>query len=360
MHPLTDPVAITLFGAAIGGFFAVAAVLALSPLRGPAWWTAILLMLGAAFHAIDWLAWRITTDRGAIAPAWLISMIASGFFWAFVQASFEDRPAPMWRRLWPAALLGVAGVMGAVLSRPSAAAPWLLYNGVVIALMGHALWILARGFRGDLVEVRRRMRAPLMTATIGYIILVQLGDIVAIFGGQFQVEPTVQGLALVLLALGAAAMLLQAEGTLLAPVPMLARSKTTVTPADSGVDPLDQALAARLSKAMDADEVWRQEDLSIGALADALKTPEHRLRHLINAQLGHRNFAAFVNARRVEAAKAALADPENGRTPVSAIAYELGFGSLGPFNRAFKDATGLTPTQWRAQALSSPPKSARA
>ncbi len=73
--------------------------------------------------------------------------------------------------------------------------------------------------------------------------------------------------------------------------------------------------------------------------------PEHRLRRLINGALGYRNFAGLINERRVAAAKAALA--ANPREPVSAIAFALGYGSLGPFNRAFKDATGLTPTAWR-------------
>ena len=45
-------------------------------------------------------------------------------------------------------------------------------------------------------------------------------------------------------------------------------------------------------------------------------------------------------------------DPAQARSSISTIAYELGFGSLGPFNRAFKDATGVTPTAWRASPIS--------
>jgi AraC-like DNA-binding protein len=46
-----------------------------------------------------------------------------------------------------------------------------------------------------------------------------------------------------------------------------------------------------------------------------------------------------------------LADPATARTSISAIAFELGFGSLGPFNRAFKEATGQTPSEWRRDQL---------
>ena len=56
------------------------------------------------------------------------------------------------------------------------------------------------------------------------------------------------------------------------------------------------------------------------------------------------------------AAKAALADPANARASISALAFDLGYASLGPFNRAFKDATGLTPTAWRARVQAGSPE----
>jgi AraC-like DNA-binding protein len=113
----------------------------------------------------------------------------------------------------------------------------------------------------------------------------------------------------------------------------------------------DQPALARLRRVLDEEEAWRREDLTIGGLAQLVGVPEHRLRKIINEGLGHRNFAAFLNAHRVEAAKAALANPEMARRPVSAIAFDVGFSSLAPFNRAFRDAAGLTPTAWRQRAL---------
>ena len=71
-------------------------------------------------------------------------------------------------------------------------------------------------------------------------------------------------------------------------------------------------------------EAWQREGLTIGALAEEVGAPEHKLRRLINDHLGFRNFAAFVNARRIDAAKARLADPAKARDPVSAIAFDLG------------------------------------
>ena len=98
------------------------------------------------------------------------------------------------------------------------------------------------------------------------------------------------------------------------------------------------------------DGVWREEGLSIGALAQRLNVPEHRLRRAINQGLGHRNFSSFINAARIEAAKAELRDPIKANRTVLEIAYTVGFASLGPFNRAFRAETGQSPTEYRRDA----------
>jgi AraC-like DNA-binding protein len=72
---------------------------------------------------------------------------------------------------------------------------------------------------------------------------------------------------------------------------------------------------------------------------------------VINGGLGHRNFNAFLNGYRIAEAKAALADPAQADVPVLTIAMDAGFNSLGPFNRAFKSETGLTPSEYRRGAL---------
>jgi AraC-like DNA-binding protein len=49
--------------------------------------------------------------------------------------------------------------------------------------------------------------------------------------------------------------------------------------------------------------------------------------------------------------KSGWKNPEHGLTPVSGLAYDLGYASLGPFNRAFKEVTGQTPTEYRRAVL---------
>ena len=102
---------------------------------------------------------------------------------------------------------------------------------------------------------------------------------------------------------------------------------------------------------MDRDRTYRVDDLTLGLLALKLAVPEYRLRRFINLRLGHRNFNAYVNGMRLAEARAALADPVRHATSVLEIAMTAGFASIGPFNRAFKAASGVTPSEFRRRAL---------
>jgi AraC-like DNA-binding protein len=107
----------------------------------------------------------------------------------------------------------------------------------------------------------------------------------------------------------------------------------------------------RLDALMRREAVWRETGLTIGALAERAGLPEYRLRRLINGRLGFRNFTAFLNEYRLAAAAARLGDPAEIRIPVLTIALDLGWGSIGPFNRAFRARFGVPPSEYRQQKL---------
>jgi AraC-like DNA-binding protein len=46
-----------------------------------------------------------------------------------------------------------------------------------------------------------------------------------------------------------------------------------------------------------------------------------------------------------------LEAPEASEETILEIAFDVGFSSLGPFNRAFRETTGKSPTDFRKQAL---------
>jgi AraC-like DNA-binding protein len=98
---------------------------------------------------------------------------------------------------------------------------------------------------------------------------------------------------------------------------------------------------------MEKDRIYRDEGLGVAPLASRLKIPEYRLRRLINQGLGYRNFTSFVNGYRLAETMSALADPSQKQVPILTIALDAGFGSIAPFNRAFKAHTGRTPSEFR-------------
>ncbi len=122
------------------------------------------------------------------------------------------------------------------------------------------------------------------------------------------------------------------------------------TTAPENLNPAQNSLLKKLKASME-DNIWKQEGLTIRKLAEALDAPEHGLRQVINQGLGYRNFAHFVNEHRIEAACEVLSDPIKADVPIISVAYEVGYASLGPFNRAFRDIVGESPTEYRKRSV---------
>lgn len=338
-----DAAELLLRGLAIGALIATAAGL----WRGGAGYSARAAGVLFSMAAIAYVLQSSALSRAALGPlepiAHFLALGGSGLFWLFIVTLFDDREvSPL--TLAPFAGLTLLGLVGWLGPRAAQPAIWVVHNLIEVGLAIHALAVIVRSWRGDLVEARRRLRGPFLAAVTLFVVVLAGFEI----GESFGVEETWYELA------GALALaLFSAAGTLvfLQAQPALFGAAKPAQDAAPGLDAGDQLALSRLEAVMGEGEAWRREGLAIGSLAEDVGVPEHRLRRLINDHLGHRNFAAFVNAYRIEAAKRRLADPATARTPVSAIAFELGFASLGPFNRAFKETTGQTPSEWRKQQL---------
>lgn len=134
---------------------------------------------------------------------------------------------------------------------------------------------------------------------------------------------------------------------------LLASSKLRQSPQrskTSDISPGNRLIHAKLVEFMNSGG-YRMMGLSIKRLADELTVPEHRLRQLINQDLGYRNFSSFLNSYRIEDACGKLKDLNLADVSVLTIALESGYGSIGPFNRAFKTNTGQTPTEFRKRNI---------
>ena len=108
-------------------------------------------------------------------------------------------------------------------------------------------------------------------------------------------------------------------------------------------------LGERILRLMTDEAVYTQTNLKVADLARRLGEAEYKVSRSI-ADLGFRNFNQMANRFRIEEARRRLADPALRRLPILTIAYDCGFGSIGPFNRAFKAETGLTPLAFRGRA----------
>lgn len=287
-------------------------------------------------------AFRFTPVRPVLA---IIAGSTPGTFWLFAKAWFNDEKRVDWVGV---ALVALAAanmwitqitVVGSIIHTASA----IIFRVGMLAFAIAGLREAGRGRREDLVEGRRRLR-PRITATVGAYVIVIVCAEVAVFNNlapRWVIGVVGSSIAIVVL-LFCAAMFGMRQPDLFGP---------TAEPAKTGGAKSfnDDALAEKLRDHMQRELAWRDEGLSIAALASQLGEQEYRLRRVINQQLGHRNFAAFLNGYRLAEVKQALGDPAQKDVPIITIALDAGFGSLGPFNRAFREAEGITPSEYRAQ-----------
>ena len=281
-------------------------------------------------------------------------------FWLWARAAFDDDFVP---RRWHAALWAVVAVaqwLEASGITRSAALELAIERTLSLTFLGLAFLAVAHTlltWRADLVEGRRRLRLVVLIGASAQIVLNSyLSFLQQPSIRTFSMASVANAFALCVLVGLSAWNLLEArtrDGSILLPATGDAPGGThAVASTDQGKPAaIEPDLLRRLEQLMTVERAYRREGLTIGSLSAELGVPEYRLRQLINEGLGHRNFNAFLNRYRIEEAKAALADPEQVEVPVLTIALDAGFQSIGPFNRAFKAATDLTPTEFRRLAM---------
>jgi AraC-like DNA-binding protein len=303
--------------------------------------------------ALSVAAAAVLSVTGARSPwLWPIMLVAMGtpaLLWIWAGAQFVDDLRPSWRDALAWALLPIVGVLGIFQWRP-----WMNTAEDVLGLSFVLLtaWRVLAGLRDDLVERRRRLRPVLVILAVLYAGGVLLMNMLGRGQPLDSTNRIVEATALAALAVAFAFVGLRASRPLVdslstepvPPVPDDAPKPTTSN------DAQEDALLAGLRHLMEKEKVYRQEGFGVNVLVAVLGVPEYRLRRLINQRLGHRNFSSFVNGYRLAEATAALADPGQADVPILTVALDSGFQSIGPFNRAFKAHTGMTPTAFRKQA----------
>ncbi|WP_315735748.1 helix-turn-helix domain-containing protein [Bradyrhizobium sp. SZCCHNR1093] len=319
---------------------------------------AIALALGSAAHAATFNIGGTAAPSLASAPLIALATADIVVLWLFCRALFDDGFALRWLHglIW-LAVFGFSLLSCLVLGPAGHGRLVIVANNVLaLGFLGLTLAQTIRSWAADLVEGRRRIRAFVVIAAMAYGGVNALLQIASAGSGPSELANVINA-AMFLGVVGAVALMLLkvGAGDVLAPetpqveTPSVAAATVVVPGAETAAN---RKLVDALMRLMANERIYRQENVTIGMLATRLSIPEYRLRRLINGELGYRNFNTFLNAHRIEEAKAALADPAQAEVPVITIAMDAGFQSLGPFNRAFKAVTGVTPTEYRRMRLS--------
>ena len=111
----------------------------------------------------------------------------------------------------------------------------------------------------------------------------------------------------------------------------------------------DGELFARIEYLMQAEGVYRQNDLTIERLAERLDTNRTYISRAINQQAG-KTFSSYVNSYRIDEAVRRLTDVDDD-TPLKALAQMLGYNHLQTFYTSFQSAIGMPPSKYREKLL---------
>ncbi|PJZ68905.1 AraC family transcriptional regulator [Leptospira perolatii] len=272
------------------------------------------------------------------------------FFWMLSSAVFEDHFVPKpwhWSLLFGKELISAIAVFPvfdkinlrgpieseSVLSRVFI--PTLLSLGFVIA----AIIRTYSGKKDDLVETRRRFREfhILITGTV-----ISFGIFSRLFLRGQELSDILDLINVVLawiLILAFMHLVLELKEGLV--------NDELNSSEEEKIVHVDPVLRKKIISAFEESKLYRIEGLTIGQLAEEIDVQEYKIRRLINQGMGFRNFPDFLNRYRIQEACEVLLDSEKDDLPIIRIAMDLGYQSLGPFNRAFKELTGVTPTEFR-------------
>ncbi len=227
---------------------------------------------------------------------------------------------------------------------------WLPIYGAItsVILIGHLLFVVTKAARTHSRQTGNRQAEIFVVVLLAVTVFAALSDFIP------EESPLDWRTAKVIAI--SPALVFGAIWMLRLNVPMFDQSD--VSRAGYELSAENDRLREKLDEYLLRKEAFRDQDLTIASLSNNIGVSQHRLRTLINSELGHPNFNAYLNQIRVEAVCRAFEEPKSEQLPVLTLALDAGFKSTSVFNKAFKSLTGHTPSQYRA-LLAKKPKNAR-
>ena len=109
-------------------------------------------------------------------------------------------------------------------------------------------------------------------------------------------------------------------------------------------------LTERLKKVLELQKPYLDPRLTVTGLSKMLDVPPYILSQILNVHLNS-SFSNLINNCRLQHACRLLENQENASLTIASIGYEAGFNSLSVFNKVFKENKGITPNQFRKNAV---------
>ncbi len=274
-----------------------------------------------------------------------------GWLWLLARSLFrEEKPVERWTIYAVMAIVAVEGTSNLIRAYPpSGPMPEMvriLGNAESFICIGALALVFAEVFSGYSNQLPRHERRFRQTFALTFGTMTALTILWALnanensLGGQWR-DPVLISSALAGIALTRLCISFRRQN------PLSARGKTKFANRFDG----DDILAKRIEQTLKHDRKFATPELKVADLADLLGEQEYKVTQCITGSLGYRNFNHLINSHRIESAKQALANPDNRERPILSVAFDCGFNSIGPFNRAFKSQVGMTPRQYRADVM---------
>ena len=280
-------------------------------------------------------------------PALFLTELTPYVLWLYtfnlISDRFKSGSLPIWAKLIIGIILVWYGYVFIFLSGAH------LFHDVNTALalgiLVHTVYLAGRDFTDDLINRRRNIRKSI-------IVCIGLFFMVLVFA-ELRIIQIKEHAGFSLLTSGIIFVTVFVIGTLYLNYAQATEVVPAVAENENGETKEQLPLAYQTPyenlKQLMESQYYTEADITIVRLANKLDFPEHQLRELINQHLGYKNFSTYLNSYRIPEACRRLHDIKFARSSITTIAYDLGYGSIGPFNRAFKTQMGCTPREFRQQ-----------
>jgi AraC-like DNA-binding protein len=291
--------------------------------------------------------------KGRILPAFTLSFI-SLFFLIYLERNYSTKK----RKFLPIYFIALIPVSAITImwSQPSEAFKLKVVNDETVALIGLTYFISIvvgllynlkiKAFKKFLSKLSDEVIIRLVVAVRYYWIigLILLAAAVLAYSQEVDVKLVIDWFEnLIWLAGGVIILYIQW-------IVLSTRTHTDVTEKkeviiDFESDDYWKSLKEKLENFMMKDEVYKNPKLSLKDLSTYLGTNTYYVSKLINEGF-EKSYTDYVNNHRINAFVKNVQSTKGGDKTFLYHAFDVGFNSKSAFNRAFKKATGKTPSEY--------------